>query len=403
MRRKRNNVNQRIMTGVVAMALVVLLVCWLFLSMVSCTNSSPSFRVEGTISDAADSTLLLEAMTLSGVELCGKTKLKEDGRFQFDVTREDSITSPEFYRLRIGTQVINFVVDSTESISVTAQLAKMGTDYDIQGNEASRVIKTLSQLNVQLQQQIQQLGKQQDLSDMEKMERICQLVDEYKQRLKTNYILQDPASASSYYALFQTVGSQLLFNPEDNRNDVQSFAAVATQWDEHYPGSPRTMNLKNIALRGLSNTRQSRPVEIKIDSDKVREIGIIDMGFPDINGQERRLSDLGDYVVLLDFTAYSMPQSKERIMLLRELYDKYHARGLEIYQVSVDPDEHYWKVMSEQLPWVCVYCAEGLSSDMLKLYLVESLPAYYLIGRGSEMEARGENIPDLETAIRELL
>ena len=391
------------MTGIVAMALVVLLVCWLFLSMVSCTNPASSFRVEGTITEAADSTLTLEAMTLSGVETCGTVKLDAKGHFAFDVAREDSITSPEFYRLRIGQQVINFAVDSTETISVMAAFPKMGTGYDIQGNEASRVIKTLSLLNVQLQQQLQQTAARTDLSDLEKMERVEQLVEEYKQTLKTDYILKDPASAAAYYALFQTVGNQMLFNPETDRSDVQFFAAVATQWDELYPGSLRTENLKNIALRGLTNTRQTRPVEIQLDGSKVRESGIIDMGFPDINGRERRLSDLKENVVLLDFTAYSLPNSKERIMALRDLYNKYHSRGLEIYQVSVDADEHYWKVMSEQLPWVCVYCADGLNADILNLYMVQSLPAYYLIARGSEMEARGENIPDLEAAIRALL
>lgn len=403
MRRKRSNVNQRIMTGIVAMALVVLLVCWLFLSMVSCTNPTNTFNVSGTITGAADSTLVLEAMSMDGVVECGKTRLNADGHFTFDVAREDSITSPEFYRLRIGSQIINFAVDSTESIVVKAAMDKLGSAYDIEGNEASRVIKTLSQLNIQLQQQIQALANRTDLSTLEKMEHVQQMVEDYKQVVKRDYILSNPASAAAYYALFQVIDNQLLFDPETNRNDVQYFAAVATQWDEHYPGSLRTINLKNIALRGLTNTRQTRPVEIQLDSTMVRQSGIIDMGFPDINGQERRLSQLADNVVLLEFTAYSLPDSKPRIMALRELYDKYHERGLEIYQVSVDADEHYWKTMSEQLPWICVYSAEGLNTDMLKLYMVDSLPAYFLIGRGNEMQARGENIPDLDAAIRALL
>ena len=33
----------------------------------------------------------------------------------------------------------------------------------------------------------------------------------------------------------------------------------------------------------------------------------------------------------------------KRIMMLRELYNKYHAQGFEIYQVSLDEDEHFWK------------------------------------------------------------
>ncbi len=403
MRHKRSNVNQRIMTGVVAMALVVLLVCWLFLSMVSCTNPTNSFRVEGSIQDAADSTLVLEAMTLDGVQVCDQATLHADGHFAFDVSREDSITGPEFYRLRIGKQVINFAVDSTESISVEAALGSMGTAYEIHGNESSRVIKTIAQLAVQLDRQMSELAKRTDLSDWEKLERSQQLVENYKQTLKADFILKHPESAAAYYALFQTLGDQMLFNPESDRNDVQFFAAVATQWDQRYPGSMRAANLKNIALRGLTNTRQGRPVEIQLSGDKIRESGIIDIGFPDIHGRERRLSDFPDKVVLLDFTAYSLPHSRERIMELRTLYNKYHAQGLEIYQVSVDADQHYWTQMSEQLPWVCVYCADGLEADALKLYMVQALPAFYLIGRGSEMQARGENIADLDAAIRSLL
>lgn len=403
MKRKRSNVNQRIMTGIVAMALVVLLVCWLFLSMVSCSNPVNTFRVSGTLTGAADSTLVLEAMTVDGVVECGKTRLDADGHFSFEVAREDSITSPEFFRLRIGSRIINFAIDSTESVSVNATMDKMGSAYDIEGNEASRIIKTLSQLNIQLQQQLRNLANRTDLSTLEKMERAQVLLEDYKQTVKQDYILSDPSSAAAYYALFQVIDNQLLFDPETNRNDVQYFAAVATQWEERYPGSLRTINLKNIALRGLSNTRQQRPVEIQLDDSKIRKSGIIDMGFPDINGQERRLSQLADHVVLLEFTAYSLPTSKERILDLRELYNKYHDSGLEIYQVSVDADEHYWKTMSEQLPWVCVYCEEGIEADVMKLYMVQSLPAFYLIGRGSEMQARGENIPNLEAAIRALL
>ena len=59
--------------------------------------------------------------------------------------------------------------------------------------------------------------------------------------------------------------------------------------------------------------------------------------------------------------------------------------------------------MCEQLPWVCVFCAEGVANDMVRLYNVQSLPTYFLIGRGSEMRARGENITDLRKAIEQEL
>ena len=127
------------------------------------------------------------------------------------------------------------------------------------------------------------------------------------------------------------------------------------------------------------------------------------MTFPDINGEERTLSDLRGQVVLLDFMAFTMDGSTERILLLRELYGKYHDRGLEIYQVSLDPSQHLWKQRCEALPWVSVYCEDGLESDMLQLYNVSHLPCFFLIDRNCDLQARWEDITDLEQAIEKLL
>lgn len=232
------------MRGVIAMALLVLLVAYLFLTMVSCTQSPRGVPVQGTISDAPDSTLVLEAMTLRGVQPLDSVRLSADGTFSFAVPA-DSASIPEFYRLRIAHRVINFVIDSLAPVTVEAPYARMSTHYDIHGNAASRMMKTISLLNIQLQQRLHALQSDSTLSALEKSERAQQLVDAYKQTLKGDYILKAPASAAAYFALFQTIGHQMLFNPEDDRSDIQFFAAVATQWDQLHPHHPRTENGKH--------------------------------------------------------------------------------------------------------------------------------------------------------------
>ena len=206
------------MRGVIAMALVVLLVAYLFLTLISCSPSGSTFRVEGTVDGAEDSVLVVEAMTLEGIQPLDSVRLHADGAFAFTLPAapQDSTSTPEFYRLRIANQVINFVVDSTETITIKAPFQRMASDYDVQGNEASRTMKTLTLLNIQLQQQFQRLRADNTLSALEKVERMQALVDEYKQTLKRDYILRDPASPAAYFALFQTVGGQLLFDPETN-------------------------------------------------------------------------------------------------------------------------------------------------------------------------------------------
>jgi hypothetical protein len=107
--------------------------------------------------------------------------------------------------------------------------------------------------------------------------------------------------------------------------------------------------------------------------------------------------------VLLDFHIFAMSESPARILLLRELYNKYHAQGLEIYQVSLDEDEHFWKQQTAALPWICVRDEQGIQSHTLRLYNVQAVPDYFLIDRGNNLVKRAEDTKDIEQTVKSLL
>jgi peroxiredoxin len=154
----------------------------------------------------------------------------------------------------------------------------------------------------------------------------------------------------------------------------------------------------------MNNIRINDAARAKtIDADKVSSAGIIDITLPDNKGKQRKLSSLKGKVVLLDFHVFATENSPARILLLRELYNKYHAQGFEIYQVSIDPDEHFWKQQTAALPWINVRDDNGLQSQSLALYNVQGIPDYFLIDRGNNIVGRAQNIKDLEQAIKELL
>ena len=108
-------------------------------------------------------------------------------------------------------------------------------------------------------------------------------------------------------------------------------------------------------------------------------------------------------MVLLDFHVFSMEDSPRRILALRDLYNKYHTRGFEIYQVALDPDEHFWKQTTAALPWVSVRDEEGPNSRTLQTYNVQSLPEYFLIDRQNNLYKRSQQIKDLDAEIAALL
>lgn len=373
----------------------------LILGLASCQDEAGKFHVEGTIGGAEGKTLYLESITLTdGIVTLDSAKLDDKGTYRF--AHGDSTACPELYRLRIENQFINFSVDSTETIQIDANWPNAAFNYTVQGSGGSDTIRLLSLELAQLERDIKAMAENRGYTLLERDSLIHDMVRAYKDNVKIQYIQNHYESASSYFALFQSLRGMMLWDMDNDQSDVRWASAVANAWLSRWPGSLRTQNLCNIVLRGRKQTH-IHSVDIQLDESKIREAGIIDMGYPDITGRERRLSDLEGHVVLLDFTAYSGETSKERIIEMRQLYQKYHDRGLEIYQVSVDGSIHYWKTACQDLPWICVYCEEGLYSDMLKIYNVQQLPSFFLIDRGNNLVSRGEFIEDINKAIEALL
>ncbi len=372
----------------------------LLAALTGCQNEQDKFTINGHIQDAKDSTIVLEHLDLNGrPHAIDSVKLGNGGAFELQGERPQN---PEFYRLRLGQQMINLSVDSTETITVEAKLKNMATEYSVTGSGNSDTIRLLSIMMVDLNQRLEQISRNRDLTLRERDERIRQEIADYKKRIKLDFIQNRYGAASSYYALFQTSGGLLVFDPLTDASDVTWISAIANAWQENWPDAPRTRNLVSIALRGRKNTRR-RVLEVNMDDERVHETGIIDMQFPDINGQERRLSELKGKVVLLDFTLYGMKGSQERIMALRNLYNQYHSQGFEIYQVALDGDEHFWKTMCRQLPWVCVWNPNGQTNDILTIYNVQVLPTWFLIDRENTLVGRQELVKDLESEIKKLL
>ena len=376
------------------------------LAFTSCNNKK--FHINGNIADAKDSMLYLENISLNGPVKIDSIKLGEDGSFAFEENAMDSVC-PEFYRLRIANQSINLSIDSTETINVKAAYPTMSYQYEVDGSENCNKIKELSLKQMNLQAQINSVTKNPNIGVDSAQIIINRLMNSYKQDIKVNYIFKEPMKAYSYYALFQTaqVGNinTLIFNPRNDKDDVKVFAAVATSWDTYYPNAERGKNLHNIAIQGMKDIRiiENQMAEQQIEASKVQVNGVIDLALQDNKGVTRRLTDLKGKVVLLDFHLFASDQSTKRIMMLRELYNKYHAAGFEIYQVSVDPNEHFWKTSTAALPWISVREENGVNGQSLVKYNVQTIPTFFLIDRSNTLRARDVQIKDIDTAIKNLL
>ena len=370
------------------------------LSIASCNNNK--FTVEGQIAGAKDSVLYFENVGLEGINVLDSVKLNDNGDFSFS---QDATTAPEFYRLRIADQIINVSIDSTETVQVKGQYPGMASNYTISGSENCEKIRELALKQIDLQAKAIALQSNTELGIAKANDSIQSMINAYKEEVKRNYIYKEPYKAYAYFALFQAIGNYLIFNPRANKEDIKAFAAVATSWDTYYPHAERGQNLHNIAIEGMKNQRivEAQNADIQIEASKVQEAGVLDIALLDNKGNMRHLTDLKGQVVLLDFHVFALKDSPARIIQLRELYNKYHAQGLEIYQVSLDSDEHFWKQQTAALPWISVRDEDSAGSQRLALYNIQAVPDFFVIDRGNNLVKRAAQIADLEAEIKKLL
>ena len=368
------------------------------LGMASC--SEKKFHVEGSITNAKDSVLYLENISLMGPEVIDSVRLDADGKFSLAGAAQQA---PEFYRLRIHDQIISLSIDSTETVTVKAAYPQMASQYEVSGSENCSKIKELALRQMQLQQRAIAVGRNADLTVNQVNDSVLAMIRQYKDEVKRQYIFPDPSKPYAYFALFQALGNTLIFNPRSDADDIKVFAAVATSWDTYWPDAERGKNLHNIAIEGMKNVRTIEAEQAKtIDASKIQTAGVIEIALNDNQGKLRKLTDLKGQVVLLDFHVFAQKESPARILALRELYNKYHAKGFEIYQVSLDGDEHFWKQQTAALPWISVRVDEN-NSSFLTVYNIQTLPEFFLIDRGNNLVSRSQQISDIDKSIQSLL
>ena len=376
-----------------------LVVSAIWIGLTGCKGDT-EFTVEGVVSGADDQVMYLENVGVSAVEVMDSVRLTAAGKFRFTKPRPEY---PDFYRLRLKNQLINFSVDSTETISFIADAETFATSYTVKGSENCQAIKDITLAQLDANQAIQRLREQSEvgtLPDSIYARKVLEASEAYKE-VARKYIYAAPMSAAAYFALFQQIDGLLFFDLYD-KEDSRAYGAVATSYDHYYPESPRSKHLYNLALQSIKVIRSQRPIDL--DKVEKKEVSFLDVDLPDLSGENVKLSEVAKgKVTVINFTAYMSEWSPALNMTFGELYVKYHDKGLEIYQVSLDSDAHFWKNAASNLPWTCVRDPQSVYSQMAALYNVKRLPAIFIMDREGNLVKRVDDVKTLEADLKRVL
>ncbi|MBR0501479.1 MAG: AhpC/TSA family protein [Bacteroidales bacterium] len=132
-----------------------------------------------------------------------------------------------------------------------------------------------------------------------------------------------------------------------------------------------------------------------------------DFTLNDPEGKPVTLSSLRGQYVIVDFWASWCKPCRAGMPAMKELYKKYHPKGLEIIGVSDDTDHNAWKnaIEQDQTPWIHVvdeFPIENRPARVGLLYGVHYIPSYFLLDKEGKVIGKMEH-EELETKLAELL
>ena len=372
--------------------------CAIALAVTACNKRE--FTIEGRVTDADGQILYLESLASGQPEVLESVALDKEGSFKFT---QEAPQYPEFYQLRLNGSLVHFAIDSTETLTFSARATDFADGYELTGSDECTKMRIVTDESGKLKKRINELSRaiesKSNQVDSLRQQAVQALAD-YKKKM-FNLVLENPASATSYYIVFQEINGDKIFNPY-NAEDRKLIAAVATGFDMRYPESPRSKQLKEMTLAAMASDWAEKQ---EIPDIEAETASYIDVELYDQLGRKQTLAEQveNNKVVLLSFTAYQTEYSPAYNMKLAELYKRYKNRGLEIYQISFDADEQAWKVAADNLPWVCVRDPQTVYSSYASMYNVKTLPTCFVIDKNDGVVKRIEKVGEIESAIQSRL
>jgi thiol-disulfide isomerase/thioredoxin len=286
-----------------------------------------------------------------------------------------------------------------DRITLTGNAENLIDSYSVEGSNDSRLIRELTREQNRCIARIRQLNKifNDSLQSAEFPNLKARLDSAYagivdaQREYSFRFIENNLHSQASLMALYQQISPrQYLLDPEA---DFRYFAMVDSALFMLYPESDAVKDLH----RQVDELKQKRKMDEMSASRLTIGAEAPEIALPSPSGDTIILSSLRGKVVLVDFWAsWCSPCRRENPNLV-SAYKKYHDKGFEIYQVSLDRTKASWLkgIEDDGLDWIHVSDLQYWNSIVVPIYNIQGIPMSYLLDRDGKILAhnlRGEQL-----------
>ncbi|HUW94095.1 MAG TPA: TlpA disulfide reductase family protein [Bacteroidales bacterium] len=352
----------------------------ILLALITGCSSNDKVIIRGTFNDKKEGKVYLEQSEIDNNILIDSAAIKR-GRFSF----KRDISGPEFFQVGVSsTDFVSLLAMPGDNITLSLGNSPLVLNYSVEGSAESEKLKQLDETLFVTLRSLDSLKRiYSSLSTEEMALRGAELENQYIEKVndqrKKNivFILDNIASMSSLKALYQRIdeNTYVLYQPRD----LQFLKIVSDSLSVKYPASRHILALSENVSKELNQMYVNRLASIasKTTSEK------IDPDLPDTEGQRVKLSSLRGKYVLVSFWSSTSQSCMEELPALKSLYKMYNSKGLEIYQVSLDPDANRWKnvVRYEDLPWISVREDDSVNPPYSIALNITQIPSNLLYDR----------------------
>lgn len=375
----------------------------LTLIVISCESEPEYFTISGEIKNANGEKLYLIELQSNNIILLDSIILNNEGVFSF----KGQTDIPKFYALRtIPNNYLTLIVNPFEQIKVKTNGENLAKNPIIEGSPESEKILVLRSKLDESVKSLDSLGSYyRSLIGTSKINKVKDSLNLRSQEILTKhteytkkFIRDNSNSMASLMALYQQFAPRrYILNPKD---DMDYFALVDSSLMIKHPESE--------AVKSLHAQLEEIKRQLKAEKELNTIVGIGSTA-PEItllNPEDDTvsLSSLRGKYVLLDFWAsWCRPCRIENPNLVIN-YKKYHDKGFEIFQVSLDKNKDSWisAIESDQLTWIHVSDLQFWNSAAAKLYRVQSIPASFLLDKNGKIIAKNLRGDALEAKLSEI-
>lgn len=340
------------------------------------------YVIEGFVENGGGVEIILDELGIGDVYPVQSTAAGPNGKFRF----EGKIPRTGLYQLRFQNGSIHLILNGGK-VKVSTNIDHI-SGYSVEGSPSSEMLKelylTLEEFNTKVRNAQERLdnapNRKRMLEVYDSLPRIYRKIGREKAAALKEFIDRaDTSLAGILAALYMDV-----------KENTQYLEKVVKKYKKYYPDSRFVKALdKKVSVYAPFMAGRTPP----------------NLKLPNPDGKEISLNKFqGDYVLVEFWASWCKPCRRQNPELV-EVYNQFHNKGFEIYGVSLDKEKAKWQeaIKQDNLEWIHVSDLMGWKSSAAQTYLVNSIPANFLLDPEGKIVAKDLNPGELRNKLKQLL